>query len=152
MRRTALLLATGLLLTGCSSTTTPTTEAPPPTEETEQPEESRCADVDQTTIDGISEGLNVAEVELTGWAAVKSDDFDQVWFVSAVATGGGFDGEVFTFATNDDPTQPGIDGLTLAADAMSDEFTDWPYGPDTDFGVSFLDDGGEESRDCAEAG
>lgn len=154
MRRTApLLIATTLLLlTGCASNT-PTTAAPENTsasEPTEATEETRCVDVDQTTIDAMSGGLNAADVELTNWAAVKSDGYDKVWFVSAIANGGGFDGEIFTFATNDDPTQPGIDGLTLAADAMTDEFTDWPYGPDTDFGVSFVDDGGEESRDCAE--
>lgn len=155
MRRTApLILATTLLLlAGCASSNS-STAAPDESaasEPSETAEGSRCVDVDQSTIDAMSGGLTAADVELANWKAVKSEGYDQVWFVSAIAGGGGFDGEIFTFATNDDPTQPGIDGLTLAADAMTDEFTDWPYGPDTEFGVSFIDDGGEESRDCAEA-
>ncbi|KQZ84531.1 hypothetical protein ASD56_11320 [Microbacterium sp. Root166] len=99
----------------------------------------------------MSLGLNVSGVELARWSAVKSNDDEKVWFVSAIATGGGLDGKAFTFATNDDPTQPGIEGLTLAADGFTKEFTDWPYGPDTEFGVQLVDDGGQEPRDCAEA-
>jgi len=109
---------------------------------------TRCQPVDQTTIDAIMSGVDEG-ITLTQWQAVRSDDYEQVWFVSAVAHDAGFDGDPFTFATNDDPTQPGVEGLTLAADGFAHQFSTWPYGPDTNIGVQFVDDGGEESRDCA---
>ena len=153
LRPFAILAAAALLVAGCAATLdepeaglTPEASVTPDA----QPTEDRCLTVDQSTIDSMSQGLNV-EAHLTGWAAVKSNDYENVGFVSALATGGALENDAVTFATNDDPTQPGIEGLTLAADGFTNEFTDCPYGPYTSFGVIYLDDGGEESRACAEA-
>ncbi|WDS52161.1 hypothetical protein SEA_UTZCHIPS_55 [Microbacterium phage UtzChips] len=129
--------------------------AAPVAEETPEPspEPSRCLVVADSAKAAISEGLHDG-IALDSWAAVRSDDRETVWLVSATGSGGILQpGDVVTFATTYDPTVPdGELGITLTADGFAHQIANWPYGPDTKFGVSFAEDGGSESRACAKDG
>lgn len=129
---------------------TPPTPAPAAEEE---PEPTRCLAVAESAKAAISEGLHDG-ITLDSWAAVRSEDREAVWFVSATGSGGFLaEGDVLTFATAYDPTvADGALGMTLSADGFAKEASNWPYGPDSSLGVSFAEDGGAESRECAAEG
>ncbi|WP_067201222.1 hypothetical protein [Microbacterium sp. XT11] len=133
--------------------TGPTTKTSAPPAAEEEPEPTRCLAVAESAKAAISEGLQ-GGITLDSWAAVRSEDREAVWFVSAKGSGGFLqDGDVLTFATGYDPTiEGGALGLTVSADGFAQQATTWPYGPDSALGVSFVEDGGPESRECAAEG
>lgn len=165
MHRASLTAAAVLLLalTGCSAGSSsnadpePTASVPTIVEPSQTPEavadepDPLCLTVDQSTVDAIQQGIATATIAHA--AAYKSDDFENVYYVAVDLTGDGIaPGQaIATFATNDDPTQPGIDGLTLAVGGMAHEFSDWGHGEDTDFALSPGDHGNAESVACVEA-
>jgi hypothetical protein len=121
------------------------TAAPPAT--TEQ-EESRCQPVPAALVEGIASGLTVTGGgSLRDAAAVRSDDFESAFFISAEVDGPGIegDGDVGTWVTN---RLEG--GVIYSVDAVAREFSDWGDGGDTDAEFSLSDDGAEESRDCVD--
>lgn len=150
------LIAATLILAGCSSSTT-TAEpvetaaavAPTPVETPAEPEtDPNCLTVDQSTIDAITAGLQ--GVTISTAAAYRSDDYEQVYFVAADLAGDGINpgDAVALFATNDDPTAPGIEGPTLAVGGFAHEFSDWGHGEQTDAQLSISDHGADEAQDC----
>lgn len=108
--------------------------------------EARCVDVPQKTMDAISEGLT-GGVRITSAAAVKSDDYAEVYMIAGELDGPGLEGEgdVGVWASNS--LEPG-GGLTLAVDGVANEFSEWPDGRETDAQMSISDDGVSEARDC----
>ena len=157
----ALLL---LSLAGCSSATENTTgaaaQAPPQTQtpETQAPEtqatesDSRCLPVPKALVRGIEEGLTVeGGGTLRNAKAVKSEDFKNVYYVSADIQGPGLEGDddIGTWATNS--LKVG-EGLIIGADEVAREFSDWgaAASPDSPAGqvIGLQNDGAEESRDC----
>ncbi len=109
---------------------------------------SRCLPVPAVIAQRLNDGLNInGGGSIRNLQAVKSNDFESVYFISGDLQGSGLEGEgdIATFATNKmDET-----GLTLSVDAVATEFSDWPDVSTTNLGVSMGDDGYNESRKCA---
>lgn len=106
---------------------------------------SRCETPSTVLVSAISEGLNIeGGGSIRRAAAVKSTDFEKVWFVSADLEGAGLEGsdDIATWATNS------LDGagLIYSVSGVAKEFSDWGPGPKDGFSLS--DDGVEESQDC----
>lgn len=109
---------------------------------------SRCLSVPADVIARIEGGLNVnGGGSLKNVKAVKSNDFESVYFISGDLQGSGLegDGDIATFATN----QFDYSGMTFSVDAVAGEFSDWPLGSGTSFNISMSSDGAQQSRDCA---
>jgi hypothetical protein len=100
----------------------------------------------------IAEGLTLTGggSTLTNAKAVKSNDYQRVYFISADIDGAGLEGpdDIGTWAKNG-PLRVG-EGLILSVDSVATEFSDWPDAATTDFMLSMQDDGAEESKDCVE--
>lgn len=101
---------------------------------------SRCLDVPANALARIDTGL-------TNGKAVRSNDFEKVYFVSAYLQGEGLSGtDIATFATNN------LDGpaFVLAVDSYAKEFTVFPASDreGAQFYITLSDDGARESRDC----
>lgn len=125
-------------------------------EETKAPErDERCEDVDANAIDWLMSGLNPdLGITLRGVQAVRSDDFEQVYFVAAEIDGPGFegDGQIAVWAMNriDEEVNVTVGALTLTVNDESVAINgDWFHGADTDAQTSMSDDGAELSIECA---
>lgn len=109
---------------------------------------SRCLDVPTETLSRIESGLKDDDITLRNAQAVRSDDFEKVYFISADLQGPELEGtgDIATFAANN------IDGpgLVLSVDDVAKEFTDWLHGDreGAQFHVTMSDDGARESHDC----
>lgn len=125
-----------------------------PAEEPEEDELSRCLPVSKSVKAGIADGLTVTGGGKLGRAAaVRSEDFEKVWYVSAVIRGSGLgDDTIGTWATNGDPTKPEVSGLIIAADSIAREFSDWGEAAQEGSPAAEVrgleNDGAQESRDC----
>jgi hypothetical protein len=112
----------------------------------------RCDNVPPALTQAIAEGLTLTGGggTLTNAKAVKSNDYQRVYFISADIDGPGLEGsdDIGTWAQNG-PLRVG-GGLTLSVDNVAIEFSDWPDAGTTDFMLSMQDDGAEESKDCVE--
>jgi len=124
--------------------TTPTKEEPKKSAESST--ETRCEDVPTFVVESIASGLNTEGITLRNVQAVKSNDFNNVYFISADLQGPGLEGEndIVTFTRNNLESS----SLTLSVDAVANEFFVWPLGKNTDANVTMNDDGAQESRDC----
>jgi hypothetical protein len=125
--------------------------------EGEPAEASRCLHVGGSLKKAIASGLTV---KYGGWlgkaAAVRSDDFERVWYVSAVILGPAIGAEtVGTWAVNVKPDAKYAGGLIIAADSVAREFSDWGEAAAEGSPVAEVrgleNDGAQESRDCLEA-
>jgi hypothetical protein len=115
-----------------------------------EPEASRCEPVSRELLDAIASGLTVTGGgTLSDGAAVKSNDFEKVWFVAAEIDGPGIEGsgDIGVWSTNGDPSGP-PSGLIFAVDAVGNEFSDWGDGSSTDAQLSMSDDGATEAEAC----
>jgi len=109
-----------------------------------------CESVSADFLDGIETGLTVQGGGSLGAAsAVKSGDFESVWFVAAEINGSGMEGsgEVGVWATNSDPSGP-VSGTIYAVNGFATEFSDWGEGATTDAGITMADDGAQEAESC----
>jgi hypothetical protein len=135
---------------GTPATTTDTKPETPPTT-TEATESTRCENVPPRLVKTIEDGLNVSVAgTLKDARAVKSEDFKQVYFISAEIDGEGMEGagEIATWAKSG-PLRVG-GGLIYAVDGFANQFSNSDDGGDTDAQLSMDDDGAEESRSCVE--
>jgi hypothetical protein len=142
----AAMFAIASSLTSTDETTTDSTtssdtaqQAPAAVDEVE--DESRCTKVPQSVLKELGSGIKLTD----GWA-VRSDDYKKVWFVGAR-----YLNTWPVFSVNGNPSSPdtAFDGLVLAVNDDANDFTPWPYGPDTAFKVSMSDDGAREAELCA---
>jgi hypothetical protein len=130
--------------------------APEPAEDTEQgggesSRDPRCTRVPPALVKVIATGLEVQGGGNLRFAqAVKSEDFESVYFVSADIQGPGLDGsgDVGTWATN---RLAAGGGLIFAVDSVAQEFSDWGDADQTDANITMQDDGAQLSRECVEA-
>lgn len=113
---------------------------------TDEKIKSRCEDVPDFIVQRLEDSLNTEGITLRNIKAVKSNDFESVYFISADLQGPGLEGEndIATFATN----KLDYSGLTFSADYVAKEFSDWPLGSTTKFNISMSNDGAQESKDC----
>lgn len=120
---------------------------------TEQAASSRCRSVPPALVSAIETGLTVTGGgTLHNTQAVKSRDFNRVWFISAEIDGPGLEGEgdIGTWAKSGPLAVGG--GLILSIDAVAQEFSDWGHGDTTDANLTMDDDGASGSHDCVEGG
>lgn len=125
------------------SAATPSEEAPE--EPAEKPESDRCekaAAIGKAIATGAQDGTGLEYVDA---AAVKSEDFDEVYFVAMRFSATGVDDQTGVWATNS--LKPG-GGLIMSVDGFAKEFTVWPDGGETDAQLSTADDGAEEAVAC----
>jgi hypothetical protein len=85
---------------------------------------------------GPQEGITMAPVR---GAVVRSDDYEEVYFVAMEFSANGVENQVGVWSTND----LAGNGLISAVDRTAEAFTVWPYGGG---GVSMDDDGAEEAK------
>lgn len=131
---------------GIPATTTETKPETPPTT-TEATESTRCEDVPPRLVKTIEDGLNVSVAgTLKDARAVKSEDFKQVYFISAEIDVEEGAGEIATWAKSG-PLRVG-GGLIYAVNGFANQFSNYDDGGDTDAQLSMDDDGAEESKAC----
>jgi len=109
---------------------------------------NRCQPAPAVLVNAISSSLTITGGgSMRSANAVKSADFEKVWFVSADLEGSGLEGggDIATWATNDLTGS----GSIFAVDAVANEFSQWADGRTTDARFSLSDDGVQASRDCA---
>jgi hypothetical protein len=109
---------------------------------------ARCLPVPPHVLTSISQGLTIeGGGTLRNAKAVKSDSYQNVYFISADLQGAGLEGsdDLATFARN------GLDdmGLVIAVDAVANEFSDWADGRIMTSPITMSDDGARQSQDCA---
>lgn len=112
--------------------------------------QSRCQPVPETLVNSIEEGLTAdGPATLRNAQAVKSGDFESVWFIAADIQAAGIEGagDIGVWAIGGTLESP---GLTLAVDAVANESSDWPDDGETDFQLSIAYDGVSEAKECAE--
>ncbi len=113
--------------------------------------DARCLDISATVqqdlIDGLTDGTGAT---LRGFQAVRSKDFEQVFFVAAELEGPGLDGDdqIGVWATNIIDTY-GCRYLSISA--IAKEFSNFPDGDTTDANVTMNDDGANLATECTKA-
>jgi len=106
-----------------------------------------CLSVPDVIVDRLNSGLNInGGGSIRNLKAVKSTDFESIYFISGDLQGAGLEGsgDIATFATN----KLDYTGLTLSVDTVAVEFSDWPDVSTTNLGVSRSNKGYSESRKC----
>lgn len=129
-----------------AATVEPPTDAP-----TEEPvADSRCEPVDDALVTALGEGLTVEGGSLRHAQAVKSSDYEEVWFVAADIQADGLEGsdDIGIWATN---SLTMGEGIVYSVDEVAKEFSDWGDGGQTDAQLSANDDGAQEARGCVQA-
>jgi hypothetical protein len=111
----------------------------------------RCEPVPPDVVAGIEEGLTMTGGTLRGAQAVRSGDFEQVWFVAADIQAAGLEGnsDIAVWAMND-ISAPGA-GLTIAVNGIAKEFSDWGAADQSDR-FTPDDDGIAEAEQCVAKG
>jgi endonuclease YncB( thermonuclease family) len=114
----------------------------------DEPDAGRCLDVDQAMTDAIATGLE-GGLSLRGAQAVRSEDFEEVYFIAADIEEPGMDGadQIGVWASN---ALKAGEGLILAVNEVAQELTDWPDADSTDAEMTMADDGAEEARGCVD--
>ena len=110
-------------------------------------EVAECLSVPSVIAERLNSGLNInGGGSIRNLMAVKSTDFESVYFISGDLQGSGLEGnnDIATFATN----KLDYTGMTLSVDAVAVEFSDWPDVSTTNLGVSRSNKGYSESRKC----
>lgn len=129
-------------LTATATPVPPTATPVPPT----PTPASRCQPAPAILLDSIAEGLTVnGGGDLSNGWTVRSDDYQQAYFVAAEITGPGMDGSVGLWVTNniDSP------GLLYSVNGMAKEFSQWGDGANTAAAFSQSADGAREALACA---
>ena len=112
------------------------------------PGTSRCRHVPQALVALIARRLTAGET-LRNARAVKSRDFEGVWFISGVIDGPGLhgSGDIGTWAKVGPLAGGG--GLILAVDSVfAQQLSGWPRGDTTYADVTMDADGARKSHDC----
>jgi hypothetical protein len=117
----------------------------------EAKESTRCENVPLKVVNEIEREMTVSGGgTLTNAQAVKSEDFERVYFVSAEIDGAGLEGsgDIGTWAKSG--SLRSRRGAIFSVDAVANEFSDWFDGRTAGPHLSMDDDGAEESKDCVE--
>jgi hypothetical protein len=110
----------------------------------------RCTFVSGVFVTELESALTVSGGgSLRAAYAVRSNDFEKVWFIAAEIQGLGMEGddEVAIWATNIPPGSGTPSGMIFAVNGFAEEFSVWPTGSD----ISGSDDGASEARGCVRA-
>lgn len=112
---------------------------------------NRCVPASQQQIETIRIGIKDIDTNndiQTAWA-VKSNDFENIWFVAAEIQGPGIlpKQAVGIWAISGDPATP---GTILSVDGFAKQFSIYPDGATTDAQITMNDDGVQEVVSCAQ--
>lgn len=136
---------------GLIPTPAPTTIQPPATNTSLPPTQvSRCILATSQQIELLRQGIKAIEPNndvLQGFA-VRSNDFERVWFVSAEITGAGIEPKqaIGLWAMAGEPEFPtGV----LSINGFALNFSDWFDGTKTEAQMTMFDDGAQEALTCA---
>ena len=111
---------------------------------------SRCINVPREIVDVIENGLVAGSVTLHETWAVKSYDYEKMYFISTQIKGAGIDEDEIYSATFATP-ELGTEGF-LGVGGFAHEFFDWGHGETTRLPyLSISDDGHRLSKECVEA-
>jgi len=143
-----LALVVSVVVVSCGAVDGPAESAAPAAEAVQEDEPpARCESVSEEVVAALASGLTVqgGGTLRDAWA-VRSNDFENVYFVAAEIDGPGIegDGDIGVW-TASDPSSP---GGHYSVNAVAKEFSDWGDGGATTAGFSLADDGVSESRDC----
>jgi len=111
---------------------------------------SRCVVATDAQMDAIRAGMDTIyplNTVKSGWA-VKSNDYENVWFVAAKIYGDGMEDGAGPglWAMGGTPSEP--NGI-FSVDGFALEFSTWADGPKSAFALSTFDDGAQEALACA---
>jgi hypothetical protein len=142
--------AASLAPTSAPSSTPVATPQPKPTPTASTPAASanRCAVVSQKKLNRIADLLTVSGGgSLANGHAVKSNDFESLWFIAATINGPQMGpNTIGIWATN---TLEAVTGGIFSVDSFAEEFSDWVVGSTTDANITQYDDGAQEAAQCA---
>ena len=121
---------------------------PAPTASTPATSTNRCVVVSQKKLNRIADLLTVSGGgSLANGHAVKSNDFESLWFIAATINGPKMGSKTIgIWATN---TLEAVTGGIFSVDAFAEEFSDWVVGSTTDANITQYDDGAQEAAQCA---
>jgi len=120
-----------------------------PTEEPVAQQDPRCIPASDLQYRNISEGLDTTtSVYIKSAWAVKSNDYENVYYVAAVLYGPGMEEGAGpgVWVITGDPNNP---GLTYSVGGFATSFSSWGDGGKTDAMFSQFDDGWQQANDCA---
>jgi hypothetical protein len=145
------LLASVFALAACGGCNGDDESRPPPQQGASSPtaESARCIPADTNVTTPITNKLTVEGAHIDYGRAVKSEDFERMYFLSAELEGSGLDGrdDIATWATE----SIGGSEPIYAVDNVAKKYSDWRDGAKTKFKLSLSQDGARESRDCVAA-
>ena len=111
---------------------------------------ARCVPASAQQMESIRAGIKDIEANndvLPGFA-VRSNDFNQVWFVAAEITGPGIPANtVGIWAISGELETP---GLVLSVDGFAKAFSPYPDASTTDAQITPFGDGAQEALTCAQ--
>lgn len=136
--------------TPAPSSTPVDTPKPTPSSTASAPAASaaRCVAVSQKKLNRIADLLTVSGGgSLANGHAVKSNDFESLWFIAATINGPQMGSKTIgIWATN---TLEAVTGGIFAVDSFAEEFSDWVVGSTTSANITQYDDGAQEAAQCA---
>jgi len=108
------------------------------------PASSAQVEIIRIGVKGIQESNHIQSV----WA-VRSNDYERVWFVAAEIVGPGIQPKqaIGLWAIPGELEQPSAGAWSVNGFAL--EFSDWANGPNSDANLSMYDDGAQEAILCA---
>jgi hypothetical protein len=121
---------------------------PAPTASTPATSANRCVVVSQKKLNRIADLLTVSGGgSLANGHAVKSNDFESLWFIAATINGPKMESKTIgIWAAN---TLEAVTGGIFSVDSFAEEFSDWVVGSTTDANITQYDDGAQEAAQCA---
>ncbi len=111
---------------------------------------SRCVPASNEQLEAIRAGIkDIAQGNdiKSGWA-VKSNDFEKVWFVAVKIYGTGMENGTGPglWAISGELNSP---GMILSVDGFAKEFSSYPDASKTDAAITISDDGAQDALSCA---
>lgn len=109
-----------------------------------------CVRVNAQWASRVVEGMksDVGPVTIRRSGAVRSPDFQKVWFIAIRFDAVGAPGSVGVWATNGDPASARSTGIVMSVDAFAQAFTDWPRADKSDARISKTDPGAAAAKAC----
>ncbi len=108
----------------------------------------RCLPVPSSMAQVLADSLTVqGGGSISATAAVRSEDFDNIYFISAEIDGPGMEGtgDVGVWSSN---RLEGGQGMIFAVNGIANEFSVFPSGPDSSANITMSDDGAQEAASC----
>jgi hypothetical protein len=141
----AMLPTLTMLVGACGGDETEQAEDAPTAGTTGETAGTACEDVSRATVKWLESGLTVSGGgQLKDAQAVRSGDYERVYFISARITGSGMGNDTIGTWAKSGNVNSG-EGLVLSVDTFAKEFSDWFPGDKegAEYHVTMEDDGAE---------